>query len=175
MQDVPYGFCHCGCGERTPVSPITRNERGYRKGDPIKYIHGHNGTRRERYEVRDCGYETPCWVWLLGTYPSGYAHAGRYGLAHRLYYERHVGPIADGLQLDHLCRNRACVNPAHLEPVTPAENQHRRVDLALDADRARQIKGLIRGGWRQADIARAYGVSQQLVCDIKKSRAWREA
>ena len=43
-------------------------------------------------------------------------------MAHRLIYEHFNGPIPDGLQIDHLCRNRACCNPAHLEPVTQQEN-----------------------------------------------------
>ena len=46
-------------------------------------------------------------------------------LAHRVYYERHVGPVPEGLELDHLCRNPGCVNPEHLEPVTHAENIRR--------------------------------------------------
>lgn len=45
--------------------------------------------------------------------------------AHRLVYEYEVGPIPDGLTIDHLCRNTICVNPSHMEPVTNAENARR--------------------------------------------------
>lgn len=50
------------------------------------------------------------------------AHEGRLHYAHRLAYEQQVGPVPRGLVLDHLCRNPACVNPAHLEPVSDKEN-----------------------------------------------------
>jgi hypothetical protein len=65
-----------------------------------------------------------CWIWQGRIDYKGYGRRGD-DLAHRLSYQQHVGPIPAGLQLDHLCRVRACVNPTHLEPVTNAENQRR--------------------------------------------------
>jgi len=71
----------------------------------------------------------PCWVWTGYVHPeTGY---GQYGLrkgtrlAHRIAYEYEVGPIPKGLHLDHLCRRRECLRPAHLEPVTPRVNIER--------------------------------------------------
>jgi hypothetical protein len=82
-----------------------------------------------------------CWLWTAGT-TGGYGmfgmggRAGRMYRAHRVSYEALVGPIPDGLQIDHLCRVRNCVNPSHLEPVTPEENNSR--GESSSAIRARQ-------------------------------------
>lgn len=70
-----------------------------------------------------------CWLWAGAKTNDGYGRVrieNRNLLPHRVSYEWAMGPIPDGLEVDHLCRNKACVNPAHLEPVTRHENQRRR-------------------------------------------------
>lgn len=65
-----------------------------------------------------------CWNWV-GTITNGYGFVkvnGGMRSAHRVAWQLSVGPVPDGMDVDHLCRNRRCVNPAHLEPVTHREN-----------------------------------------------------
>lgn len=66
-----------------------------------------------------------CVEWQGPSRGHGYGHVGRHGSAHRLAYRLFVGEIPAGLEIDHLCRNRACIKPAHLEAVTHLENMRR--------------------------------------------------
>lgn len=81
----------------------------------------------ERVHIHPSG----CWIWTGRHSGRGYGALrlrGRNGptrMAHAIGYELLVGPVPAGLELDHLCRNHACVNPAHLEPVTHRENVRR--------------------------------------------------
>ena len=82
----------------------------------------------------------PCWIWQGAPKQEGYGqlyHEGRQQYAHRLSYQWSVGPIPDGLHIDHLCRVRICVNPAHLEPVVPVENTMRGDLPRLTSERCR--------------------------------------
>lgn len=69
-----------------------------------------------------------CWPWAAGLTTHGYGQFtvdSRPRLAHRVAYELTHGSVPAGMDLDHLCRNRRCVNPAHLDPVTRYVNIHR--------------------------------------------------
>lgn len=95
----------------------------------------------------DLDQETGCWNWRRYVLPNGYGKVavgskGVHKLAHRAAYECFVGPIPPGLQIDHLCRNRRCVNPAHLEAVTARENTLRsNATSAINARKTHCLRG----------------------------------
>lgn len=80
----------------------------------------------DRIRNRSAEDASGCWIWQGALNDSGYGTLRlpdhRLLRAHRVSYEVFVGPIPDGMDLDHLCRVRSCVNPAHLEPVTRGTN-----------------------------------------------------
>lgn len=83
-----------------------------------------------------------CWEWTARREPKGYGrfHDGaRRVMAHRFAYELLVGSIPDGLELDHLCLNTSCVNPAHLEAVTGEENRRRQHSRLTECKRGHQF------------------------------------
>lgn len=174
MAEVPYGRCHCGCGGTTKRASQNDLKKGYVKGEPIRYIVGHN--RRKSPLEYSIDSATGCWVWQRGTDKLGYGRAHSNGgteLAHRVIYERHRGSIPEGLQLDHLCRNPSCVNPDHLEPVTNAENCRRGVRAKLTREQARAIRAA--ANVRQAELAELYGVSRSTISGIQTGYRWAAA
>lgn len=123
----------------------------------------------------DRGYATEC-IEFSGTKQRGYGIIGlspgdrRSRLVHRLVYEFAVGPIADGFELDHLCRNRACCNTTHLEPVTSRTNTMRGDTLpAREAARMHCINGHELSGDNL--LKRARGHRDCKTCHRERQRA----
>ena len=109
---------------------------------------GTRPTETERFWAKVDRSDTEgCWVWQATVSSSDYgmfwaSALGRQVMAHRYAYELLVGPIPEGLQIDHLCRVRRCVNPAHLEPVTQTENILRGTNFAaVNAAKTECIRG----------------------------------
>lgn len=109
--------------------------------------------------------QTECWEWIGALAWNGYGIVGLPGqhrncLAHRLVYEREHGPVPDGQELDHLCRNRRCVNPGHLEVVTRRTNARRGAKAKLSPALIRQLhENYTAGGVTLRDLGRECGVS----------------
>lgn len=115
--------------------------RAYKRGE-IDPLPGLAATSRERFLLKTQQEENGCWRWT-GKMDGRYGRCGGPGsnrLAHRAAYMLLVGPIPDGLTIDHLCRNTWCVNPAHLEPVSLVENL-KRMHSALGHGGARCKRG----------------------------------
>jgi hypothetical protein len=179
-SNIPEGYCQCGCGGKTNLARQTHRRYGWVKNKPLKYIVNHHrrgaGIKSNFEKAYVIDEKTGCWNWQHYVGRSGYGSvtiSGRTLAAHRYSYERYKGPIQKGTSLDHLCRNRACVNPEHLEPVIAAVNTQRGKGTKLSKTQVVEIRKLASTGkYTQAEIARLFSVSRSNVGLIANRQTW---
>jgi HNH endonuclease len=177
------GLCQCGCGIETSIATRNRKDRGWVKGEPVPFIHGHNPTlplltRIGRFWSRVKLFPTSGWPDCLEW--GGFINANGYGVcscfngisrsAHRVAYILTFGPIPDGLEPDHLCKNTACINPFHLEPVTKTVNIRRSSITRLSETLAVEIRTSTES---ERTIARRLGVHRCTVNAVRRGVTWR--
>jgi hypothetical protein len=171
-------LCMCGCGRLATVPKKTNRTHGEVKGRPRPYLRGHCPRKSrpaiDRFlEKVDRSSPDGCWLWTGFIWRSGYGcfwqEDGASTRAHRFAYEHFVGPIPDGLVLDHLCRVRHCVNPDHLEPVTERENILRGESSAAESARRTHC---VHGHPFSGDNLRIATSGQRVCRTCERQRQW---
>lgn len=200
-EEIPYGYCQCGCGQKTPIAKQSSTKRNQVIGQPLRYIHGHNSRvvpphQKATIEEALWAYSTAsapedCWEWT-GTVVGGYGtltYKGKSWLAHRLSYTIHFGEFAAELCVCHRCDNPLCVNPNHLFLGTRADNNldkmqknrhvaangERNGGHRLTADDVREIRRLHSEGTQNAELAKQFGVGKSTISSITLRRSWKHA
>lgn len=135
-------LCSCECGLESTVDANKLRSGHTRSCGCANRLGNRRRSEFDRFIEKTRQAEDGCIEWTGGLNGAGYGQFYRggkssssetgKGYAHRYAYEHYVGPIPEGMHLDHLCRNRKCCNPEHLEPVTPRENVLRGVAPAAE-------------------------------------------
>lgn len=128
--------------------------------------------------------DTGCWEWQgyvdaktgYGKVSARWAETGRKvgpTQAHRVFYELYRGVFPKQRQLHHKCENKRCVNPWHLEVMTPRAHGREGTRARLTEEQVREIRKRRRAGERGSVLAKEFGVSQSHICDIAAGRYWQ--
>lgn len=196
-NDIPYGYCQCGCGQKTNLAPQTDRQKGWIRGEPMRYVAGHarkgQFIERDLWSNVDVGDPDSCWDWKGKINGSGYGYivtGGRAQFVHRLAWElANNQEIPKGMVILHLCDRPRCTNPAHLRLGTYSDNmqdckakgRYRHIaspgesngSAKLTEQDVIKIRRLYADGFGYKPIARRYNVTARTITLIVKRITWR--
>lgn len=184
-------LCACGCGRATRLASKTDATRGWTKGEPLAYLHGHGGGSSPlplslliwtRIDVRE---PDECWPWTGYVGKHGYGSVAR-GRVHRLVLAEKLGRyLAADEVTRHTCDNRICCNPNHLIVGTNLDNVRDAVERGRTArgernGRARLTSAAVEeirrlyatGEFRHVDLAEMFGVARSTIQTVTSGKRW---
>jgi len=193
-SEIPYGYCHCGCGRKTRIVTQTSKKYNVRKGEYRRYIKGHHmhlpiplynmfWSRVAITEDIDL-----CWEWTGARSSSGYGNLtyyGKYLKANRVAFELfNKCEIPFGLFVLHTCDNPSCCNPKHLFLGTQMDNikdmiskkrDHFLTGLKLTSKEVLEIRSRYKvGGVSQSALAKEFKVSHSNISFIIHRKTWKD-
>lgn len=194
-QEIPYGYCKCGCGQKTKISPQSSTIHKHVNGVPRDYLPGHSAKRHVSITLADVFWElcqknaeTDCWLWRGNINLNGYGtfqFRGKFYYAHRVSYEIHNDIKLSRKQvICHHCDNPVCTNPTHLFLGTQADNMtdmhqkkrhaygERMGNAKLTEAVVREIRQLRAQGLLQREIAERLSIKKGTVGAVLRHKSW---
>lgn len=199
-SNIPYGYCQCGCGQKTSIARESNKKRGHVKGEPVRYLTGHYAKRSYEKMIAEfwanvaiTADDNQCWLWTGYCMPNGYGSkswGNKDEYAHRVSWIIANGDIPRGMEICHTCDVRNCVNPKHLFLGTQQDNMRDMVakgrqvisnrsgenngNCKLTETQVREIRHKYSmGSVSHKELGNQYGVNKVTIGHIVTRRLWK--